>query len=98
MPFKALKSDDYAELDAVKTSWASLLWQVRAKLGQQAVDQIVVQAWLHATPWSDAQSDTAVAAKFAEQLLEEAKGMSVNAADIFRSVMRDRQFPLSSSN
>lgn len=98
VPFKALKSDDYGELNAVKTSWASLLWQVRTRLGQQTVDQIVVQAWLHATPWSDAQSDTSVAAKFAGQLLVEAKGMSANAADVFRSVMRDRQFPLSSSN
>jgi hypothetical protein len=96
VPFKALKPDDYAELEALKKSWASLLWQVRTKLGQQTVDQIVVRAWLRSASWRDTQSDTSVAAKFTGQLLEEAKGISVDAADTFRSVMRDRQFPLSS--
>lgn len=96
VPFKALKPDDYAQLQALKTSWASLLWQVRTKLGQQTMDQIVVRAWLHSAPWRDTESDSSVAAKFAQQLLEEAKGINVDAANVFRSVMRDRQFPLSS--
>jgi hypothetical protein len=72
----------------VGAAWASLFWEIRARLGQQAADAQIIGAWLK----TSASPDGSVPKRFGKALLDAAG--TEDARSVVGTILKDRAFPL----